>query len=99
MRWTWDPAKAAANLKAHGVGFELAVLVFDDPFHVTVPNAYPGEERWTTVGSPWTGSPVVLVVVHTLDGVDADGPEGGRIISARKAVPSERRQYAAGRFP
>ena len=33
MRWTWDPDKAAANRIKHGLSFETAVLVFDDPLH------------------------------------------------------------------
>jgi len=27
----WDPAKAASNLRKHGVRFEEAMLVFVDP--------------------------------------------------------------------
>ena len=31
MRWTWDPDKAAASRAKHGVSFETAKAVFDDP--------------------------------------------------------------------
>jgi len=32
LRFEWDPAKAASNLRKHGVSFEIAALVFADPF-------------------------------------------------------------------
>jgi len=35
MRWTWDPGKAAANRVKHGLSFETAALVFDDPIHAS----------------------------------------------------------------
>ena len=31
-QFEWDPAKADANLKKHGVSFEEAVTAFADPF-------------------------------------------------------------------
>jgi len=31
MRFTWDPTKAASNLRKHGVSFEEALTVFGDP--------------------------------------------------------------------
>lgn len=51
MRIVWDEAKNRANRLKHGVSFETARLVFDDPFHVSVPDRHEhGEERWTTIG-------------------------------------------------
>ena len=87
MRWTWDRDKAAANRAKHGVSFETAKAVFDDPFHLSRLDEHPDAERWQTIGM--VGS-VVLLVVHT-------SPEGeepvGRIISARKATARERKVY------
>lgn len=31
MLFTWDPAKNERNKIKHGISFELAKLVFDDP--------------------------------------------------------------------
>ncbi|MTV37852.1 BrnT family toxin [Duganella radicis] len=31
MRFIWDPRKAKANLRQHGVSFDEAVTAFDDP--------------------------------------------------------------------
>ena len=42
MRWTWDPDKAAANRAEHGLSFETAVLVFDDPIPASRPGPTPG---------------------------------------------------------
>ncbi len=95
MSWTWTNEKAEVNLKKHGVSFELAVRVFGDPMAVSVPDPYPGEERWRTIGQPSSTSPVVLLVVHTWP-MDEDGQ--GRIISARRAEPHERRAYEEGQF-
>jgi uncharacterized DUF497 family protein len=88
LQWTWDAHKADANLKKHGVGFELALLVFDDPLQLTQLDPWPGEERWRTIGAPFPDRPLLLFVVHT----DENG-EGGRLISARKATLHERRAY------
>jgi uncharacterized DUF497 family protein len=38
MRWTWNRDKAKANRAKHGLSFETAVLVFDDPLHVSRPD-------------------------------------------------------------
>lgn len=85
--WQWDERKQAANRAKHGVSFALAVLVFDDPLHLSRLDPQSDEERWQTVGM---AGPVCLFVVHT--NIDDRGT-GGRIISARRATASERRRY------
>lgn len=50
MRWTWAPGKNDANRRAHGLSFETAVLVFDDPLAATRDDPYPYEARWRTMG-------------------------------------------------
>lgn len=96
MRWTWDEAKNAENRQKHKLSFETASLVFNDPFAASRPDIYPDEERWQTIGM--IGQLIVLVV-HTVPEVDATtGEETGRIISARKATPHERRTYEEDRF-
>lgn len=94
LHWTWDIEKASANLRKHGVGFDLAVRVFDDPFALSLPDPHEGEERWRTLGKPSADYSVLLFVVHTWDEAD----EGGRIISARRAQPQERKAYEEGQF-
>lgn len=94
--FTWDPAKAAANRRKHGVGFEDAARVFDDPLHLTVQDRVENnEQRWQTVGR--VHGAVILLVAHNV--VMEDGPEPVetiRIISARAATRRERKYYADG---
>ena len=93
MRWTWNDSKAKANLRKHGVPFDLAERALNDPLCLTVPDPCVTESRWRTVGKPSSESPVMLFVVHTWPD-DEDGE--GRIISARRAAPSERKAYEEG---
>ncbi len=89
MQFEWDPRKAAANAKRHGVGFAEAQTVFGDPLESTIPDPdhSVGEHRFLSVGRSDAGR--VLVVSYT--------ERGGRvrIISARPATARERRAYEA----
>ena len=88
MEFTWDEAKAKANLAKDGVSFELATLIWDDPLHVVIPDRIEaGEERWHAIGL--AGPVVVLVAVHTYP----VGEGRVRIIGARKATRHERHRY------
>jgi uncharacterized protein len=91
VRFEWDETKSRTNFVKHGISFETARLVFDDPHVVSFPERnVAGEERWQSLGS--ANSIVILTVAHTVQ--DSDGDEVVRIISARKASPSERKRYA-----
>ena len=90
MRWIWDPEKAKKNLEKHKVSFEPAERALEDPLCISVPDPYPQEERWRTLGSPTTDGVVILYVVHTWP---QDESRSGRIISARKATSHERQEY------
>jgi uncharacterized DUF497 family protein len=46
----WDPRKAAANLRKHGVDFADAAEVLYDELAVTVPDDDPDEDRFITMG-------------------------------------------------
>lgn len=50
MTWAWDPRKDAANRAKHGVSFELAAEVFNDPLHMSQPDPHPDGDRWATIG-------------------------------------------------
>jgi len=84
MRFEWDPEKAAANLRKHGVSFSDAATVFGDPLSHTFfdPDHSATEDRCITVGVSRSGT--LLVVAHTERG------ERVRIISARKPTRTER---------
>lgn len=83
----WDPRKAAANLKKHGIDFREAVTVLDDALSTTFPDIDHSsvEPRFLTIGV--SSRYRVLVVVHT------DEDKLIRIISARRATRRERRYY------
>lgn len=93
MRFEWDEGKNRLNLKRHKIRFETASLVFDDPNAVTITDRAHDdeEERFITLGR--LKDIVILFVVHTER--EADGEEVIRLISARKATPSERKIYEA----
>ena len=96
MQWTWDPDKDEENKRKHTISFETAILVFRDPLFMTDINSYPYEERFQTVGMV-NGD--VILVIHTLtEGPFTIDTEAGRIISARKATPQERKSYEEGSF-
>ena len=89
LRFEWDPAKAAANARKHGVTFREALTVFsdelglllDDPDHSAV------EQRFVLLGR--SSALNTLVVVHCY----REARDTVRIISARKASRPERASY------
>ncbi|MGH7318806.1 MAG: BrnT family toxin [Candidatus Rokuibacteriota bacterium] len=87
MRFEWDGSKAASNLKKHRVSFDEAVTVFYDPLAATFhdPDHSPDDSRLVTVGYSAQGR--LLVVCH----VERGG--GVRLISARRAIPRERKRH------
>lgn len=94
MLFFWDPTKDDANVRKHGVSFELAQTVFDDPLHLSVPDGKTTtEERWITLGL--AADRRTLVVVHTYR-EQRSGEEVVRIISARPATRQEKKQYEEG---
>ena len=96
MQWRWDRTKNRANFRKHGLDFETAVHVFNDPLAVSRLDRSASEERWQTVGM--IGHTIVFVV-HTWPELDVDGGvETSRIISARRASAHERRAYEEGKF-
>jgi len=91
LRFSWDPRKAASNLKDHEVSFEEAVTAFGDPLSITIPDPEhsESEERFVLVGL--SANSRLLVVIHAERGDDEI-----RVISARLATRRERTQYEEG---
>ena len=87
LGFEWDEEKAKANLKKHRVSFDEGTTVFTDPFSMTIhdPGHSADEQRYVDIGSSDKGR--VLVVVYTERGSNI------RIVSCRKATPSERKLY------
>ena len=90
MFFSWDDAKNQSNQRKHGVSFETAKHVFDDPLHLSRQDRVEGGEiRWQTLGM--IEGVVLLLVAHTV--TDDHGSEHIRIISARQATKQERKIY------
>ena len=87
MNIVWDPNKAVANLRDHGVSFAEAATVLTDDYALTRedPDSID-EQRFVTLGISVTG--VLLVVVYT-----HREPNAYRIISSWKANKPQRKQY------
>jgi len=86
----WDPQKARRNIAKHGVSFDLAARIWDDPLHLILPDRFEdGEQRWHAIGV--VGQVALLLVVHTYP--DAEDDSRIRIIGARKATRHERKLY------
>ena len=87
LSFEWHEAKAAANLKKHGISFEEAQTVFHDPLALTIddPKHSQDEQRFIDIGYSTQGR--LLVVAYTERG------ETIRIISSRRATKSERSAY------
>jgi len=82
----WDDLKAAENQRKHGIAFEEAATVFDDPLFVLQDASRNEEQRDAVIGFSSTGR--LLTVVH----VECDD-EYIRIISAWRASPAEEAFY------
>ena len=91
----WDANKARANLRKHKVSFEEAKTLFSDPFLVTFPDEFHSgsKERYISIG--YSTRERVLLVVHT-EHQETEETVVIRVISCRKATPSERRVYEEG---
>ena len=90
MDYEWDQEKAANNLEKHGVSFEEAATVFDDPLYIDFydPDHSIEEHRYLIMGQS-TGSRLLIVSYTERDQVV-------RLISAREVTPTERRAYEEG---
>jgi uncharacterized DUF497 family protein len=87
LEFEWHEAKAEANLRSHGVSFELACTIFRDPFAIERMDDREdyGEDRFVIIGMA-EGS-LMLFVAYT------EREERIRIISARRALPNEQEDY------
>ncbi len=92
LRFDWDERKNKANRTKHGIWFEEARTVFDDPRALlsSDPDHSQEEERFILLGASSAGR--TLVVVHCYK----ESEELFRIISARNASKKEVKVYEEG---
>ena len=90
MRFEWNPSKAAANARRHGVSFEEAAECFKDPLAMILDDPqHP--ERFILIGASQRQRLVFTVYVERDAALI-------RIISARRATARERRKYEEGDY-
>jgi uncharacterized protein len=91
MQIEWDPRKAEANLREHGVAFSEAATVLSDDYALSRedPDSV-GEQRFVSLGMSATGALLVVVYTHRQ-------PHIYRLISSWKANKPQRNQYEKGR--
>ena len=87
LQFAWDPGKAAANLRKHGVAFEDASTVFRNPLAKVLPDPTHSEQEQRSLILGHSAGGRLLLVVFT------ETEERIRIISARDASARERREY------
>jgi hypothetical protein len=92
FQFEWDELKAAANVRKHGVSFELASTVFNDPRLLSIADLEhsEAEERWFSVGCASNGAMLSIVYVWS----ESDPATTKiRLIMARQATRNEIRHY------
>lgn len=91
LSFCWDDSKAASNLEKHGLSFETATYVFDDPMRLEQDDLFAeGEYRNIVIGRI---DDVLLTVIYSTPEEDLY-----RIISARLATAHERKSYEQNLF-
>jgi uncharacterized protein len=90
MEFEWDPKKAEANKRKHGISFHQAATIFGDPLAITFADQDHSldEDRYITFGLSRFNQ--MVVVSHAQRG------EKLRIISARLMTRQERKIYEEG---
>lgn len=90
MKCVWDPKKDEINQRRHGLSFELAELVLDDPYAVMFDDYIDeqGAQRYQTIAA-YEGVPFLIAHLY----VEIDGVELPRILSFRKATNYEQELY------
>ena len=87
MEFDWDGNKAEANLSKHGVSFDEAKTVFDDPLYIDFydPDYSDEEDRYIIIGESQQRR--LLIVSYT------ERDHKIRLISAREVTKREREDY------
>ncbi len=90
MQFEWNKNKAVKNLSKHGVSYEEAKTVFDDPLYVDFydPEHSESEERYLIVGESDRGRLIIVSYTERGDVI--------RLISAREVTQTEREAYEEG---
>ena len=84
MEFEFDPEKSRANQEKHGIDFQQAQVLWDDPDYIEIPLRVADEARFMVIGTIegriWSG-----IITYRGDAI--------RIISVRRARTEERALY------
>jgi hypothetical protein len=83
----FDPQKSDANKLKHGIDFEEAKALWNDPNAIEVELQYQDERRHARIGKQFEGSAELWTAIFTLRA------EKVRLISVRRARTKEKQQY------
>ena len=87
LSFEFDPAKAAANLRKHGIAFREAMTVFDDPLAQTFPDELHSEDEDRSITIGLSSRNRLLFVSHR------ETENHIRLIGARDATVTEKKAY------
>ena len=87
MDFEFDPQKSEANKFKHGIDFEEAKALWNDPSAIEIELEYPDEKRCARIGKQFEGSTELWTAIFTLRA------EKVRLISVRRARAKEKQQY------
>lgn len=87
LTFEWNENKAKENLRKHGVNFEEAKTVFNDPFAITIfdPDHSQEEDRYIDIGFSLKARLLVVFYTERVGNI--------RIISSRAATQKEQKHY------
>ena len=88
MNFSWDPRKADSNLRKHGVAFDEAITVFNDPMALIFDDMVRSEEEHREIIIGFSALRRLILVCFVERSEDTI-----RIISARRATKVEIRDY------
>ena len=88
MKFAWDPRKADSNLRKHGIAFDEAITVFNDPMALIFDDMVHSEEEHREIIIGFSTLHRLILVCFVERGKDSI-----RIISARRATKAEIKDY------
>lgn len=88
IRFEWDKTKAESNAKKHGISFDEAVTVFDDPLAYIFYDEEHSEEEAREIIIGYSKQSRLLLICFIERVADVV-----RFISARRATPTEQKDY------
>jgi uncharacterized DUF497 family protein len=88
LEFEWDDAKAALNVRKHGVSFDEAATAFEDELAIDAPDEKHSDRELRRVLIGFSARLRLLTVIYT------ERNEKNRLITARRSTRSEEARYA-----